>query len=473
MKPLKSALFFAGILILVQGFYFLMPQQGMDLFSLHLRNPLPEAKWQKRLAEHPALPDTVATHTVYADTLKRDTVAVRAPANRLSFTDSLKRKTPRLAMSDTARTALYRLFGMLDSVRTGKNHLHILYYGDSQIEGDRITSVVRDSLQNRFGGGGPGLFLPVMTVPFTATLRIEPSGSWSRVSVFRKQTGKTHFPVGVFGEISVLTPPKDSAKTGYCRVISQLFASDKAATFNHAGIWYYPLGGKVRVSVLAGGEKIGEKTDNGVKQLVYQQFTLGKRYKKLDIEFGAGKVLGVEGLLLEDSVGVGVDNIPLRGRPLMPFTKCDHYILAKMFKQLNVKMIILQFGLNVAVGNEKDVGYYRKTFNRQLHYLRKNFPDVFVVVVGVTDMAGHDGEIDKRLQEIRRVQKKGAMAAGYAFWDAYEAMGGKKSIIRWALQHPSLARPDYAHLSRKGAELLATLFISSLMKDYKEYQNGK
>jgi len=35
--------------------------------------------------------------------------------------------------------------------------VRVLHYGDSQIEGDRISADLRDVLQRRFGGMGPGL----------------------------------------------------------------------------------------------------------------------------------------------------------------------------------------------------------------------------------------------------------------------------------------------------------------------------
>ena len=38
--------------------------------------------------------------------------------------------------------------------------VRILHYGDSQLEGDRITDYVRNRMQLRFGGEGPGIVLP-------------------------------------------------------------------------------------------------------------------------------------------------------------------------------------------------------------------------------------------------------------------------------------------------------------------------
>ena len=49
----------------------------------------------------------------------------------------------------------------LDSLRYSKGQVRIIYYGDSQIEGDRITSYLRHTLRKGHGGTGPGLFLPL------------------------------------------------------------------------------------------------------------------------------------------------------------------------------------------------------------------------------------------------------------------------------------------------------------------------
>ena len=38
--------------------------------------------------------------------------------------------------------------------------VRILHYGDSQLEGDRITDYFRNRMQQKFGGQGPGILLP-------------------------------------------------------------------------------------------------------------------------------------------------------------------------------------------------------------------------------------------------------------------------------------------------------------------------
>ena len=49
------------------------------------------------------------------------------------------------------------LFEAMEQCKTDSSIVHILHYGDSQIEEDRISSYIRQRLQEQFGGMGAGL----------------------------------------------------------------------------------------------------------------------------------------------------------------------------------------------------------------------------------------------------------------------------------------------------------------------------
>jgi len=59
----------------------------------------------------------------------------------------------------------------------------IVHYGDSQIEGDRITGYLRNRLQKMYGGSGPG-FIPVKPVYNQISAIVEPSDNWERFAFF-------------------------------------------------------------------------------------------------------------------------------------------------------------------------------------------------------------------------------------------------------------------------------------------------
>ena len=65
---------------------------------------------------------------------------------------AVKSKT-RLHMNEKSKSSLYTFFSAIICLKN-KKKVNICHYGDSQIEGDRMTSFIRQRLQTQFGGAG-------------------------------------------------------------------------------------------------------------------------------------------------------------------------------------------------------------------------------------------------------------------------------------------------------------------------------
>ena len=103
------------------------------------------------------------------------------------------------------KTKFNRFFEALRKCEEGKGKVRILHYGDSQIEGDRITGLVRNELQKKFGGSGPGF---VAACPLTSSIGIKNkrSRNWKRYPVFgAKNSELTHNHYGMYGAFSRFT----------------------------------------------------------------------------------------------------------------------------------------------------------------------------------------------------------------------------------------------------------------------------
>ncbi|MBK7867070.1 MAG: hypothetical protein IPJ75_08820 [Ignavibacteriales bacterium] len=61
--------------------------------------------------------------------------------------------------------------------------VRVAHYGDSQIEGDRITSFLREFFQKEFGGEGVG-YVPVDDITDNVNYFRSTSGNWERFNVF-------------------------------------------------------------------------------------------------------------------------------------------------------------------------------------------------------------------------------------------------------------------------------------------------
>lgn len=460
MKPWQSALYIAVVLFLLCVFLQKFPAGGITVTGITFRVPV---RCSLTPQESPV-------------TGRRAPVpvpAARQGIHRLSFTDSLLRAVPPLEMADSTRWLLYRLLQDLDSLRTQKKSLHILYYGDSQIEGDRITSVLRDSLQRRFGGGGPGFLLPVMTVSYTATFVTDPSPGWVGITHYGPlPSSLREIPIGLAGGYSLAADTLAAGADGVvCRITVHGNTSPRVRRFTRVRMWLWAAGEGISVG-LAGGKQLQAAEAVPPGRLTQLTTAVPAGTRRLVLQVRAPAPLAVEGIVLDDTLGVGVDNIPLRGRPFMSFSRCDSATVVRMFDDLHVRMVVLQFGLNVAAGSMDDVRRYRRTLRRELGWLRHTFPGLFVLVVGVTDIGGGDPHLQERLQWLRREQRAAALAHGCAYWDASLAMGGTGAIQRWAAHQPPLVRPDQVHLSREGARLFATLLLRALMENYQEYADG-
>ena len=101
------------------------------------------------------------------DKLIRDTkTIVDEKTEALTEADTIVKDT--LASETNKEGKIYYPGNPKDFIRRLKNKLcqnscQIVHYGDSQIEGDRITGYVRNRLQLAFEGGGPGFF-PIKVV---------------------------------------------------------------------------------------------------------------------------------------------------------------------------------------------------------------------------------------------------------------------------------------------------------------------
>jgi lysophospholipase L1-like esterase len=136
----------------------------------------------------------------------------------------------------------------------------------------------------------------------------------------------------------------------------------------------------------------------------------------------------------------------------------------------------MQFGANMVPQTMKSYSYYEEQLYRQLMLIKQLIPDVIILVVGVSDMARRSNGVlasYPNIAKVRSAQRQAAFRAGCAFWDTYEAMGGRNSIISWAYANPILATKDFCHFSNTGATLVAELMYRSFSRDFERYMATK
>ncbi|MEY3451515.1 MAG: hypothetical protein RL711_1341 [Bacteroidota bacterium] len=364
-------------------------------------------------------------------------------------------------------TLLDPFFKSIQQIATQKNLIRVLHFGDSQIEGDRITGELRKKFQSKFGGCGTGMLHLVDQMNVRHSHKLTNKDNWVKLSAYgyeKNNTNKQNF--GVLASYfqtkeNVLSSEIEIKKT-YVAKINE----SKAEVFN-----VFSMNNTDSNSIEVSQDNIPLSKEN--QNQLQTSFSLKRPisdHLKIKIKNTGDKIL--QGVSFDCHTGITFDNVPMRGSSGTEFTKINPSLFAAQIKQLNTKLIILQFGVNVVPYILKDYSYYENLLYKQLIYLKKNAPNVPILFVSVSDMSRKEGESYvsyPNIALVRDAQRKAAFRAGCAFWDLYSNMGGKNSMPSWVNAEKPLANKDYTHFTNKGANYIGHLLYNTLLNRYEKY----
>jgi D-alanyl-lipoteichoic acid acyltransferase DltB (MBOAT superfamily) len=449
MRPFRSFLLLLIILICFTGLSYILP---WDLNLPSVESLIPEKLIRTSIKNDTSR--SISEELSVADTSRPVTLPPAVTADTTS------------APSVSSPPDPMELF--LDSLQFSEGQVRILYYGDSQIEYDRVTSYLRRSLRKDHGGTGPGLFLPVMPVTYTKSFYVRASSNWRRFNYLSFKNGEIkHNDLGPFMAFCRYLPDgqvsSDKVKS-WIRITPSTFSDNSESKYEFLRILYRNTLENVKIDVRSENNPVISDTLEIVKGIT--EFTCPLYgSKNILIDFSGKSSPDIYGISIESKTGVVVDNIPQRGSAGLEFTMVDKENLRDSYALLKPDLIILHYGLNLATNIRNDYSYYMKGLSRQLKLLKEICPGTGLMVVGLTDMAYQDGDIIKSYPNIPKIinaQRNASAESGAVFWDAFSAMGGKSTIIKWFGMNPPLAKKDYVHLTDQGADTLARMMISDL-----------
>ena len=393
--------------------------------------------------------------------------------------DTLVQSIFKIEISDQGRQNLARFFNKLKS----NTPTRIMHYGDSQIEGDRMTNFIRNKFQLKYGGTGPGLRPALQPYDYVFSAVQENSENWKRYPIYGKVDSLVeHNKYGVMGGFSRFAPPVSDSipfndSTFYEAELSiskSNISYKRTREYARMRMFYGNAKRPVYYQLLVKGEVFYSDTlkpdlDYGIVECI-----LPDSVDHVSMKFEGYDSPDIYGIELADTIGVIVDNIALRGSSGTIFTKADFAHSLKMYNDLNPGLFILQFGGNVMpyIKDQEAINRYGVWFASQIKRIQQICPEASIVVIGPSDMSTK--EKDKfitynYLPNVVAVLKEAAISNGCGYWDMYEAMGGFNSMPAWVNAEPELARPDYTHFSPRGARLIANMFYNALIFEYNNY----
>jgi lysophospholipase L1-like esterase len=362
-----------------------------------------------------------------------------------------------------------KLFAEWDKLAQNKKLFRIVHYGDSQIEMDRITSVIRERLQQRFGGGGPGWLPPLQLVP-SYTISQSSSGNWRRlVSYGASNDRASHNRYGVSGMLF----PKDSAYASVAIQVRNKPAGQKLAQFEVAKVIVGNVQTPASITITyPKGSNTQRVRASSAEQMVRWNFDTSQ--SRLAFGFSGDTELEVLGIAIDAPWGIAMDNVAWRGSSGLTFTSISKASLQRTYRFLDVKMVIMQFGGNSVpyLKDKQAARNYAERFGKQIDYVRSIDSSLYILVIGPADMSINEkGQMTThpQLEVLIEQMKEVANEKGAAFWSMYHAMGGYNSMARWVKNKPALGAPDYIHFSQKGAAEMSEILWQAMEREYALY----
>ena len=385
----------------------------------------------------------------------------------------------RLSIPESARWAFGQLFERLDR----HENIQVLHYGDSQIEGDRISGMMRHAWQKRWGGSGPGLQAPVPLVQSFA-LRQSHTGAWKRHTRYgRRDTTDADERYGLLACYAEL---EDSTGAPACLTVAPEPRNHKQfGQWNGLRVWHDAVDTDCHVAVngipldtLKAGTaasvlELNTTWNPGDPSLLATGADRPTQPLAMEVCFQGGtpRIFAIE----PQGQGVQWHGVPMRGSSGTLFRKLDRPHFTGQLQALAPDLVILQYGGNV-VPHCKDLAQAERFggwFGSQIRLFQRVLPEAAILVIGPSDMSEKTGlqwTSFPQLAAVRDVLKRTALENGAGYWDLLEVMGGLGSMPAWVDSEPALAGPDHVHFTPLGAKKVGTLLDRSFLGCYSEWK---
>jgi lysophospholipase L1-like esterase len=351
---------------------------------------------------------------------------------------------------ENSLTSLSNIKQKIDSLKQGLiTKVSILHVGDSHIQPDNLSGFVRKKMQSKYGNGGRGLVFPYATAKtfgpedFSATSSSSWSSSWIIHYPHKFKMGLPSIAIRSNNEIGNLSIElkKDSIINPYTK-----------------GFLLYSMSDNVRGKIRVNGkfEKANSRLDFDTLN-----FFSKDPQSKLELSFSGSSIV-LEGIYFEnDSPGIIYNSSGVAGARYQDYLANDLF-----FQQLpyfKPDLLIISLGTNEAY----DLNFSKEKFEAILDStytkIKEKLPNTSILITlpSETYKTTKAGVVEnEKITIISEILKAKCNQYNFAFWDLFEAMGGKGSMLTW--KKNQLVTDDYIHFLNEGYQLQGELLFEAL-----------
>ena len=360
------------------------------------------------------------------------------------------------------------LDSFLDKLLWGDD-VRIAFMGDSFVEGDILSSDLRDGLQSCFGGRGVGFVhcdIPFATVRRTIKRTVKGWSSYSAMTPKKNPQGVNeqffvsgYLAQGSAGATATWQSTKAFATLDSCCRSRILLLSREDS----------------RVEITLNGDTALRRTFDIRANLLPQQIYIEAPVKDIKMRVVEGNI-SCYGASLEGNGGVTVDNLSMRSNSGHAIFGTNAAVNRQIDTMLDYDVVVLQYGLNIMEAGKRNYAAYRDKLREIVSYAQKCFPRAAILLLGVSDRwvkNSESGEYEPigSVDALTSYQRAAADSCGVAFWPISQAMaldGGMPAYTRngWA-------SADHTHINFAGGRRVAQHLTTAIKADaYYRIVNG-
>ena len=384
--------------------------------------------------------------------------------------DTKKEETTAHSIEDphNAMTAFYEALKNTQDKKEGAI-TRVVQFGDSTIVADKITGTVRRKLQERFGDSGHGWLL--VGKPWDYYIH---DNVWFDAHKGWRMNRLTSNPIedkrhGLGGVTS------RGVGTGLWADFQTSSKGNTGKSISRFEIYYttHKRGGKVAIDV-DGKEQLVFDTKSGTIEDKVQTVTMPDGHHRVRLRVASAGEVRLYGVTLgRDVPGVTYDSLGVTGIRAKTFVqRTDEAHFQGQLKLRNPNLFVVMLGTNESEFESMDLKEYEEEYELIIKRIRQALPDSSCLIASPPDRAkkSRSGRMTtaKLIPKMVDIQRAVASRNECAFFNTFEAMGGKGSMAAWYRNKPRLASGDFTHFTAAGGEILGTIFYDAIMGGYEK-----
>lgn len=465
MKPGKILLFFLSVFAVLFVLWYFFPAEGVEVGGLTLRFPC----YESRLGDLREGGEAVDVDSVLVAMHEDEARLERMKDSLDTFREYLRSNVGSIVLPGDDPSFLDSLFAALESPSDSGRVVRIMHYGDSQLEMDRISGTLRQKLQERFGGSGPGM-VPMIQHIASVSVRQGAGGSIGRYSCVA-DTLASYDSRHHYGIMTQFVKVRGGGTFTF-RKSDHALAKERAKEISRVSVLFGSSSPAFTLTLRCDTLERTEVLDSAVSGTSLVTWTLPGNVERGTLTFkGSAEVYGI---MLDGPGGITVDNQAIRGCAGDIFTRIDSTLMAENMRLAGTGLVILQYGGNAmpGIGSTQAITKYVDRMQAQMDYFKKVAPWARILFVGPADMCKSvNGRLVTwpRLEQLNDSLRTRCLRNGVAYWDTFRVMGGAGSMRGWVSHNPPLGGPDYIHFTSRGADEIGESLAKAITSLYDYY----